>query len=453
MSWQLAIEVIGGPMDGLFRPLSGKEVTIGRKVGQDLALDRDRKISNQHALIRLEGHDWCLREDKKRPSKNGTSLDGKLIEPGESYPLRPNQVIVMGSTAIEVFAISEKDSSFPPFFHEEGDPREVFGFTPELNALWNQIQFDNQEKGFIDSRSLFRGIAEKDRESGRGLFECVVNSISADSWVALGEWVVHKRLDPLFSVDQGALIYPPRIWKILNLASRGNGRLVDPQKLLQALLEEGRSIPARYMAQDVHFLKAMGLRVPGHKIPIPLVNPTDISVNRPHSPPPPSTDSTAAPLSHANQMEMAFWKKQAKDFEAAVLAIFEDAFLPPGVNIPVFPPGFSQHLDGFLDAEDRDGAGEYLEAMRYYLLRVMNVYKESARKVEDEIIFRIREDLRNLKQQGGEAKGLWPIGKGDDNGRMVAALEKTIKNIELEGLSDRIIRQTIHLLFQDGGRS
>jgi pSer/pThr/pTyr-binding forkhead associated (FHA) protein len=455
MSWQLAIEVIGGPMDGLFRPLSGKEVSIGRKVGQDVALDRDRKISNQHAVIRLEGHDWCLREDKKRPSKNGTSLDGKWIEPGESHPLRPNQVIVMGSTVIEVFAITGEEDSYPAFNHEEGDPRDAYGMTPQLNSIWNQIQFDHQEKGFIDSRSLFRGLTEKDRESGRGLFECVVNAISADCWVALGEWVVHRRLDPLFSVDEGALIYPPRIWRILDLASRSNDRLVGPQELLQALLEEGRSIPARYMAQDVHFLKAMGLQVPKHKIPTPLVNPTDVSVNRPHPPDPmsPSTDSTAAPPSHANQKEMEFWKKQAKDFETAVLAFLEDALLPPGVNIPFFLPGFSKRLDAFLDAEDREGTAEYLETMRYDLLGVMNAYKESARKVETEIISRIRDVIRNLNHQGGEAKGIWPIGKGDENGRTIDVLEKTIKNIELEGLSERILRQTIHSLFQNGGRS
>ena len=277
MGWQLALEVIGGPMDGLRRLLTGREVTIGRKVGQDITLDRDRKVSNRHVSVCLEGHDWCLRENRQKPSKNGTSLDGKWIEPGESYPLRPGQVIVLASTAIEVLAVSDTENATSPLSYDEWeDPLSLYDMTPELRDLWGRLQSHTRDKGFLDTNDLFRAIVDKERDLAAGQYDCVDNIMSPDCWVALGEWVISKRLAPLYNIDSRDFIVPCRIWQILDMASLDKTKVISSKDVLQGMLREGRSIPARYMAYDKHFLSTMDLYPPEQEIPAPACSIPDM---------------------------------------------------------------------------------------------------------------------------------------------------------------------------------
>jgi hypothetical protein len=50
-------------------------------------------VSSQHALIRWNGNSWRLLD---RGSRNGTHLNGKLIEPGRDVPLEQGAVIAFG---------------------------------------------------------------------------------------------------------------------------------------------------------------------------------------------------------------------------------------------------------------------------------------------------------------------------------------------------------------------
>jgi hypothetical protein len=69
-------------------------VLIGR--GTDYSPDivlQDTCVSRRHAKINFESGHFALSDLK---STNGTSLNGILVEPGKSYPLKPESVIGLG---------------------------------------------------------------------------------------------------------------------------------------------------------------------------------------------------------------------------------------------------------------------------------------------------------------------------------------------------------------------
>ena len=82
----------------------------------------------------------------------------------------------------------------------------------------------------------------------------------------------------------------------------------------------------------------------------------------------------------------------------------------------------------------------------------MGAYKDGTIRLEQEMSARIRETLSKSWHQANDAKRLWSLGKGDDVRKLAEDIESALKRIELEGLGERIIRQIIHSLFQNGGR-
>ena len=103
------------PQGDEFLPLRDN-VTIGRDARNDLALPDDPKVSHQHACIRHVGDTYVM-EDLQ--STNGTFLERefevtRLTSP---QPLRPNDVIRVGSTrlAFEVLGETKVGRWLPEF--------------------------------------------------------------------------------------------------------------------------------------------------------------------------------------------------------------------------------------------------------------------------------------------------------------------------------------------------
>lgn len=68
------------------------EHLVGRSPHCDLHIEEDY-ISGQHASIRWTGKTWEL---KDLGSRNGTGLNGSMLEPGASYPLEKSSTLIFG---------------------------------------------------------------------------------------------------------------------------------------------------------------------------------------------------------------------------------------------------------------------------------------------------------------------------------------------------------------------
>lgn len=93
----ICVEVIGGPMDGVRRRVTGKAFLIGRAEENDLVLSLDVSVSTRHARIRVdEGACWL--EDMG--STNGTFVGEARIQ--GRVLLAPGSAFTVGRTNLEL---------------------------------------------------------------------------------------------------------------------------------------------------------------------------------------------------------------------------------------------------------------------------------------------------------------------------------------------------------------
>lgn len=93
----IAVEVVGGPMDGTRQLRKGSRLTIGRAAENDLALPMDPMISTRHARLVREGGTFFLED---LGSRNGTLLGDQPIE--GRVPLGAGATFIVGLTRIEL---------------------------------------------------------------------------------------------------------------------------------------------------------------------------------------------------------------------------------------------------------------------------------------------------------------------------------------------------------------
>lgn len=94
-----------GPRPGQVFPLTQEAMSIGRDPLSDIVLD-DPEVSRQHARLTRIGEGYHLQDVG---STNGTFVDGQRLK-GEAVPLKPGQVIMMGSNVTLIAqATSESD--------------------------------------------------------------------------------------------------------------------------------------------------------------------------------------------------------------------------------------------------------------------------------------------------------------------------------------------------------
>ena len=102
-TWYLRI--VQGPLSGQSFALEHSVVTVGRDAANEVTIDRPG-ISRQHARLTRVGEGYHLQDVG---STNGTFVDGQRLT-GEAAPLKPGQVIMMGSNVTLIAqATSESD--------------------------------------------------------------------------------------------------------------------------------------------------------------------------------------------------------------------------------------------------------------------------------------------------------------------------------------------------------
>ncbi len=98
--WNIQVEVVGGPMDGLRNRVSSPSFSIGREADNDLALAGDPMVSARHARIVREGHHYWLED---LDSRNGVYLGDRRLT--ERVLIGPGTTFTVGRTQLEFMPI------------------------------------------------------------------------------------------------------------------------------------------------------------------------------------------------------------------------------------------------------------------------------------------------------------------------------------------------------------
>lgn len=95
------------PEEGLVHLLTRRETTIGRSLESDVVL-MDPTISREHARLCYSEHGWHV---QNLTTHNVVRVNGQQIEAGERVVIHPQDVLVLGSTMLQLVAPREQDDS------------------------------------------------------------------------------------------------------------------------------------------------------------------------------------------------------------------------------------------------------------------------------------------------------------------------------------------------------
>src|SRR5438034_1883208 len=88
------------PEEGLVHVLMQRETTIGRALNNDVIL-MDPTVSREHARLVLDGDGWHI---INLTASNIVRVNGQQVPSGSSLPLHPQDVLILGSTMLQLIA-------------------------------------------------------------------------------------------------------------------------------------------------------------------------------------------------------------------------------------------------------------------------------------------------------------------------------------------------------------
>ena len=88
------------PEDGLVHVLSHAETSIGRALNNDIVL-MDPTVSREHARLAFDQRGWYI---TNLTSRNVVRVNGHHVPSGHSVPIRPQDLLVLGSTVLQLIA-------------------------------------------------------------------------------------------------------------------------------------------------------------------------------------------------------------------------------------------------------------------------------------------------------------------------------------------------------------
>ncbi len=422
MAELLALEVMEGPMDGLKLVLAdpGDKVEIGRQVGNAMALAVDKSVSRRHARAAVEGRDWCMED---RNSTGGIWVSGTK---SRKFALERGQVILLGSTILEVFTpdhfgvdVRIDDTCFK-------DPRSVYRLSPRVKDAWDRLYQEAESSHYCTVTGLLRELYTVN--NGSENHPCLEALASGESWKCLGDWLAEARVKPFYNLGDEVLV-SPRLWHIMDMAGNANSRVIDSKHLLRAVLDEGRSVPARLIKKDRGFLEARG-----------LIPPSDKGV--PEAPPKPPEESPVIKKTGARPArkpgEGPFLLVRMERFERIILGFGEDAASSGLTKKDFRLPGMDSTLGEVWEKGDEAAVLEYCERLEEYLICLLAAHREAVKAFEEEIAGRIKETLDTRSRN---YIGKFLVREAVEE--IAVSVTAVLKEAELEGLSDEIVRECV----------
>ena len=97
------------PEDGLVHVLSRQETSIGRALNNDIIL-MDPTVSREHARLMLDAHGWHV---INLTAHNVVRVNGHVVPSGGAMPVQPQDLLILGSTMLQLIAPSTLEASKP----------------------------------------------------------------------------------------------------------------------------------------------------------------------------------------------------------------------------------------------------------------------------------------------------------------------------------------------------
>src|SRR5215469_16298485 len=88
------------PEEGLVHVLTRHETSIGRALNNDVVL-MDPTVSREHARLLLDGDGWHI---INLTARNIVRVNGRSVPSGSSLPMHPQDVLILGSTMLQLIA-------------------------------------------------------------------------------------------------------------------------------------------------------------------------------------------------------------------------------------------------------------------------------------------------------------------------------------------------------------
>src|ERR1700730_16787799 len=97
------------PEDGLVHVLSHQETSIGRALNNDVIL-MDPTVSREHARLILDSQGWHV---INLTARNVVRVNGHAVPSGGAVPMRPQDLLVLGSTMLQLIAPNNLEAAQP----------------------------------------------------------------------------------------------------------------------------------------------------------------------------------------------------------------------------------------------------------------------------------------------------------------------------------------------------
>jgi RsiW-degrading membrane proteinase PrsW (M82 family) len=116
------------PAEGLVHVLTRRDTTIGRALNNDVIL-LDLTVSREHARLLLDQNGWRI---INLTEQNIVRVNGRSIPAGASLPVRPQDILVLGSTMLQLIAPrqpgAQTDERADPAVQRTRDPSRQASF-------------------------------------------------------------------------------------------------------------------------------------------------------------------------------------------------------------------------------------------------------------------------------------------------------------------------------------
>ncbi|MBF0232053.1 MAG: FHA domain-containing protein [Desulfamplus sp.] len=442
----LSLEVMDGPMDGLKVNLTHcmSPISIGRQVGNSMTLAMDMTVSRWHARVAIEGPSWCI-EDQNSSYGIVTSRGRE-----NKIPLTRDQIILIGSTIIEIYSSHLPEQDVVINDNCFRDPREIYKMSPEIKEIWDSFFQKSNDSKYCDISGFFKVLVQMNKNI-KNQYHCVNEICSTKNWKCLGSWLDRLRISPHYKINPPTkTLISPRLWKIMDIASENNHQSIDFENMLFAIVEEKRNIPARCISGDLDFKNDFKLHPPDNEfsklnLQNKYKNDEDlgIGINKTsiHGTDAKTTQHAKVSFSenNADHNYIPLLLKHIINFEKIILSFFEDA-VHLGMPGQVFLlPGEKNRIENLWhDQYDNDYIDNYLNLLEKYLVGLLAAQRNAPKILEHELGKRIKYVLDTSENQ---PKGTFLPKKS--NGNLSDNIRAVLKGVELEGLSDMIIRNNI----------
>jgi len=292
----LRIEVIGGPMDGLKSILERNALNVignnrQKKTKNALSLNLifDEYVGGQHAKIVHFENKWLIYDLTSINgswfcSDNGISINASFsnvlekITPDKPITVKEGSIIILGKTVLAFFLECEENknnnaSKEPDFYI---NPLENYQFNYECKEIWNDF-YKNEHFQYCDVTTLFKLLKKRDNRFKNDNFVCGNKISRAFNWKELCEqWPENYNYSDVYNFFSEKKVISLRVIDIFdNIIKKkkinSSGKIISPNDIYQEIIDERKSVVAKFMEEDEDFLNKFSLRKSFNQLDICLL--------------------------------------------------------------------------------------------------------------------------------------------------------------------------------------